>query len=184
MCGSVAADASGVARGLWIAATVLGLAYSTASILVSLWRRQATVDVIAWLAPVGALLVDEPLAGAVIAVMLTTARCWRPALAGAGGGRARLASGRPDRRPTHRHRDRVRTTPSRPRDLPQTHGRRRPPHRPGRDRLARHPRRHRPRPSPNALSNNSVVGLLIVTVTLIFRSPAAPTDPPWPLSAR
>ncbi|HEU5155893.1 MAG TPA: heavy metal translocating P-type ATPase [Streptosporangiaceae bacterium] len=75
VAGAVAGWAGGAeaaARGMWIAATVLGLAYSTVSILVSLWRRQATVDVIAWLALAGALLVDEPLAGAVIAVMLAT----------------------------------------------------------------------------------------------------------------
>ncbi|HEX6467710.1 MAG TPA: heavy metal translocating P-type ATPase [Streptosporangiaceae bacterium] len=66
------AAATEAARAAWVAATVLGLAYSTVSILASLWRRQATVDVIAWLALVGALLVGEPLAGAVIAVMLAT----------------------------------------------------------------------------------------------------------------
>jgi heavy metal translocating P-type ATPase len=74
VAGLVAAwlGATGAARAAWVTATGLGLAYSTVSILASLWRRQATVDVIAWLALVGALLVGEPLAGAVIAVMLAT----------------------------------------------------------------------------------------------------------------
>ena len=57
---------------IWSVATLLGLAYSTATIGVALRRRQPSVDVIAWLALVGALLVAEPLAGAVLAVMLFT----------------------------------------------------------------------------------------------------------------
>ncbi|MFC3495782.1 heavy metal translocating P-type ATPase [Glycomyces rhizosphaerae] len=60
------------AAGVWIAVTVLGLAYSTVTIAVSLRHRRPSVDVIAWLALVGALLVKEPLAGAIIAVMLFT----------------------------------------------------------------------------------------------------------------
>ena len=51
---------------------LVGLAYSTVTIAVALRRRQPSVDVIAWLALVGALLVGEPVAGAVIAVMLFT----------------------------------------------------------------------------------------------------------------
>jgi heavy metal translocating P-type ATPase len=65
-------DAGGVATGLWIAATLLGLIYSTASILDAVRRRQPSVDLIAWLALVGALLVDEAFAGAVIALMLAS----------------------------------------------------------------------------------------------------------------
>ena len=61
-----------LAAGLWIAVTVLGLAYSTVTIAVALRHRRPSVDVIAWLALVGALLVKEPLAGAIIAVMLFT----------------------------------------------------------------------------------------------------------------
>jgi heavy metal translocating P-type ATPase len=61
-----------LAAGLWIAATALGLVYSMVTITVALRRRQPSVDVIAWLALVGALLVGEPLAGAIIAVMLFT----------------------------------------------------------------------------------------------------------------
>ncbi|MEV8516847.1 heavy metal translocating P-type ATPase [Dactylosporangium sp. NPDC051484] len=60
------------ASALWVAATVLGLVYSTVTIAVALRHRRPSVDVIAWLALVGALLVGEPLAGAVIAVMLFT----------------------------------------------------------------------------------------------------------------
>jgi heavy metal translocating P-type ATPase len=66
------ADASAVATVLWVTATVVGLAYSTVMIAVAVRRRQPSVDVIAWLALVGALLVGEPAAGAVIAVMLFT----------------------------------------------------------------------------------------------------------------
>jgi heavy metal translocating P-type ATPase len=62
----------GLATALWMAATVLGLSYSTVTIAVALRRRRPSVDVIAWLALVGALLVREPLAGAIIAVMLFT----------------------------------------------------------------------------------------------------------------
>jgi heavy metal translocating P-type ATPase len=75
LLGGVVAAIAGVddlAPRMWVAATVLGLAYSTATIGVALRRRQPSVDVIAWLALAGALLVGEPLAGAVIAVMLFT----------------------------------------------------------------------------------------------------------------
>lgn len=61
-----------LAAGLWIAATALGLAHSTVTIAVALRHRRPSVDVIAWLALVGALLVREPLAGAIIAIMLFT----------------------------------------------------------------------------------------------------------------
>jgi heavy metal translocating P-type ATPase len=61
-----------VATGLWVAATALGLIYSTASLVAAVRRRQPSVDVIAWLALVGALLVGEAFAGAVIAVMLAS----------------------------------------------------------------------------------------------------------------
>lgn len=70
--GAAAALASGDGAPAWVAATLLGLIYSTISIFSAVRRRRPTVDVIAWLALVGALLVDEPLAGAVIAVMLFT----------------------------------------------------------------------------------------------------------------
>ncbi|MFC5007145.1 heavy metal translocating P-type ATPase [Dactylosporangium cerinum] len=74
LCGVAvaAAGAAGWASAVWAAATVVGLAYSTAAIAVALLHRRPSVDVVAWLALVGALLVGEPLAGAVIAVMLFT----------------------------------------------------------------------------------------------------------------
>lgn len=64
--------ARAAASAVWTAVTLLGLAYSTVTIGLALRRRQASVDVIAWLALVGALVVGEPLAGAVIVVMLFT----------------------------------------------------------------------------------------------------------------
>ncbi len=64
--------ADGVATSAWIVATLLGLAYSTASLVAAVRRRQPSVDVIAWLALAGALLVGEVFAGAVIAVMLAS----------------------------------------------------------------------------------------------------------------
>jgi heavy metal translocating P-type ATPase len=61
-----------VADGVWVAATLLGLAYSTLALVEAVRRREPSVDVIAWLALVGTLLVGEAFAGAVIAVMLAT----------------------------------------------------------------------------------------------------------------
>jgi heavy metal translocating P-type ATPase len=74
LSGSVvaAADAGDTATLLWVTAALLGLAYSTASLIAAARRREASVDVIAWLALVGALWVGEALAGAVIAVMLAS----------------------------------------------------------------------------------------------------------------
>jgi heavy metal translocating P-type ATPase len=66
------AGATAVATAVWVAATLLGLGYSTASMISAVRRRQPSVDVIAWLALVGALLVGEPFAGAMIAVMLAS----------------------------------------------------------------------------------------------------------------
>ena len=60
------------ARLLWAAATVLGLAVSLVSTARAAHRRSPTVDVIAVLALAGALWVDEPFAGAMIAVMLAS----------------------------------------------------------------------------------------------------------------
>ncbi|MEU4381692.1 heavy metal translocating P-type ATPase [Micromonospora echinofusca] len=62
------------ADAVWAAATVAALAPAAWSVLRQLWRRQFGVDVIAVLALVGALVVREYLAGAVIAVMLATGR--------------------------------------------------------------------------------------------------------------
>ena len=66
------ADAGAAATAAWMTATVVGLAYSTGSLVAAARRREPSVDVIAWLALVGALLVDEAFAGAVIAVMLAS----------------------------------------------------------------------------------------------------------------
>jgi heavy metal translocating P-type ATPase len=57
---------------LWFGGTALGLGASVLSTVGAIRRRQPSVDVIAVLALVGALLVDEPFAGAVIAVMLAS----------------------------------------------------------------------------------------------------------------
>ena len=65
-------DAEGAARLVWVVGTVLGLGYSLATTLGALRRREPTVDVIALLALLGALLVDEPFAGAMITVMLAS----------------------------------------------------------------------------------------------------------------
>ncbi|MEV0895368.1 heavy metal translocating P-type ATPase [Actinoplanes sp. NPDC049802] len=54
----------------WLAATLLGLAWSTATLVAAARRREGGVDIIAWLALAGSLWIGEPLAGAVIAVML------------------------------------------------------------------------------------------------------------------
>ncbi|GGN50572.1 ATPase P [Actinoplanes campanulatus] len=54
----------------WLTATLLGLGWSTATLVAAARRREASVDVIAWLALAGSLWIGEPLAGAVIAVML------------------------------------------------------------------------------------------------------------------
>ncbi|GAA1805069.1 heavy metal translocating P-type ATPase [Luedemannella flava] len=69
---AAAAGARSVAVGLWVSATLLGMAYSTVTLVDAVRHRRPSVDVIAWLALVGALAVGEPLAGAVIAVMLAS----------------------------------------------------------------------------------------------------------------
>ncbi len=58
----------------WVLATVIGLVVSIAWIAAAARHRQPTVDVIAALALAGALAIQEPLAGAVIALMLATGR--------------------------------------------------------------------------------------------------------------
>ncbi|MEI8083390.1 MAG: hypothetical protein WCI74_16250, partial [Actinomycetes bacterium] len=59
---------------LWAGGTVIGLIVSVAWVIEAARARQATVDIIAVLALVGSLIVVEPLAGVVIAVMLATGR--------------------------------------------------------------------------------------------------------------
>ncbi len=61
-----------LAEGLWLAVTILGLVQSTASTLIAVRHRRASVDVIALLALAGALVVGEAFAGAVITVMLAS----------------------------------------------------------------------------------------------------------------
>jgi heavy metal translocating P-type ATPase len=61
-----------VADVLWGIAGVVGLAYAVALVVRSLIRRELSVDLIAVLALGGALVVGEPFAAAVIAVMLGT----------------------------------------------------------------------------------------------------------------
>jgi len=62
------------APGIWVVATLLGLAVSLGWVVAAARRREAGVDVIALLALAGSLAVGEPLAGAVIAWMLATGR--------------------------------------------------------------------------------------------------------------
>src|SRR5664279_3441934 len=57
---------------LWIAGTVLGLVFSIGWMVASIRRGQLSVDVIAVLALAGALVVNEPFAGAMITVMLAS----------------------------------------------------------------------------------------------------------------
>lgn len=74
LVGSVAypIGAGSAATTAWVVATLLGLLHSVASIVEAIRQRQPSVDVIALLALLGALLVDEAFAGAVIAVMLSS----------------------------------------------------------------------------------------------------------------
>lgn len=60
------------ARACWTVGAVLGVAVSAVTIARSLRRREGGVDVVALLALIGSLLVDEALAAAVIACMLAT----------------------------------------------------------------------------------------------------------------
>ena len=79
------AGARGAADAAWLAVTVLGLGYALLTLIDSLRRRRAGVDVIALLALAGALAVGELAAGAVITVMLASGR----ALEAWAAGRAR-----------------------------------------------------------------------------------------------
>ena len=62
------------AEAVWWLATAFGLALSTGWLVQELRGGHLTVDVVAWLALLGTLLVDEALAGAIITLMLTTGR--------------------------------------------------------------------------------------------------------------
>lgn len=66
------ASAPGPARTLWVVGTVLGITVSVLATVAAIRRRTASVDVIALLALVGALVVGEAFAGAMITVMLAS----------------------------------------------------------------------------------------------------------------
>ena len=65
-------SAATAASMLWIAGTVLGLVFSVGWMVGSIRRGRLSVDVIAVLALAGALVVNEPFAGAMITVMLAS----------------------------------------------------------------------------------------------------------------
>jgi len=65
-------SAEGPARVLWIGGNALGIAFSTFWTISAIRRGQLSVDVIALLALWGALVVNEPFAGAMITVMLAS----------------------------------------------------------------------------------------------------------------
>src|ERR1041385_7728456 len=71
------AGARGAADATWLAVTALGLGYALLTLIDSLRRRRAGVDVIALLALAGALAVGELVAGAVITVMLASGQIGR-----------------------------------------------------------------------------------------------------------
>ena len=79
------AGAEEVAAAVWTMTTLLGLAPATWWVVVSLYRHRVGVDAIAVLSLAGTLLVGEPLAGAVITLMLASGR----ALEAFAAGRAR-----------------------------------------------------------------------------------------------
>ncbi|WP_121257680.1 heavy metal translocating P-type ATPase [Nocardioides ferulae] len=65
-------DSDAAAEGFWLVGASLGLISSLTSTIAAVRRHRPTVDVIAVLALVGALLVEEFFAGAVVTVMLAT----------------------------------------------------------------------------------------------------------------
>ena len=79
------AGAEKVAAAVWTLTTLVGLAPATWWVAVSLYRHRVGVDAIAVLSLAGTLLVGEPLAGAVITLMLASGR----ALEALAAGRAR-----------------------------------------------------------------------------------------------
>ena len=66
------AGAGAAADGMWVVGTVVGLVFALATTADAARHRRPTVDVIAVLALGGALWVGEPLAGAIITLMLAT----------------------------------------------------------------------------------------------------------------
>ncbi|MBC7551185.1 MAG: heavy metal translocating P-type ATPase [Cellulomonas sp.] len=65
-------QADTLASALWIAGTVLGLVFSVWWTAAAIHRRQPSIDIIAVLALGGAIAVNEPFAGAMITVMLSS----------------------------------------------------------------------------------------------------------------
>ena len=63
-----------MATAAWTGGTLVGLAFSVFWTAAAVRRRQPSVDVIALLALVGALVVGEPFAGSMITVMLASGR--------------------------------------------------------------------------------------------------------------
>lgn len=64
-------EATRIADLIWLAGILVVLLPLTADVVRALWRRETGVDLIAWLAMVGAVILGEFLAGAVIALMLS-----------------------------------------------------------------------------------------------------------------
>lgn len=96
-----AGGADGAASNAWAAVGAVGAVYALWEMLASLRRKRLGVDVIAFMALVGALIVGEQLAAGVIALMLATGR----ALEGWAAGRAnRDLQGLIERAPKLAHR--------------------------------------------------------------------------------
>ncbi|MDP3972645.1 MAG: heavy metal translocating P-type ATPase, partial [Candidatus Nanopelagicales bacterium] len=99
--GASAGAQDAVANVVWTAVTLLGLGAALRWMWLALRERRPSVDIIAVLALVGSLIISEPLAGAVIAVMLATGQ-WLEARSEARAERElRLLV---QRRPTHARR--------------------------------------------------------------------------------
>jgi heavy metal translocating P-type ATPase len=66
------AGAHAAAEAMWVAGTLVGLAFALTATIEAARHKRPTVDIIAVLALGGALWVGEPLAGAIITLMLAT----------------------------------------------------------------------------------------------------------------
>lgn len=100
-------DATKAADVLWIAGTVLGLIFSIGWTISAIRRRQLSVDIIAVLALAGALVVDEPFAGAMITVMLASGQLLEARAAARARRELSLLVGRAPRRARRRTGDGV-----------------------------------------------------------------------------
>jgi hypothetical protein len=101
MAGAIgwAAGGDGVATAVWVVAAVVGLAYSTGSVVAAVRHRRPSVDVIAWLALAGSLAVGEAFAGAVVAAPERVREVHGYGVEGVvDGRRVRLGKGGVDRR--------------------------------------------------------------------------------------